>query len=194
MDSGITTVLAAAIAVLGTLSSSILTQRISAHSKLKENELTQLEREKEYQREKKQRDFIERRVAYAMLNTEMRKFRRELNNYLNLIRAGTATDDALAVLDNTRRSYAENYADAQMIVPDEVFVAARQANRGLLDVYGMSRRLDGSMPAMIKEESLAHDEVTVDSAFASLEQALQHIGFVRELMRSDLGITSANNG
>jgi hypothetical protein len=52
MDSGITTVLAAAIAVLGTLLSSVLTQRISARSRLKENELAQLERQNEHELEK----------------------------------------------------------------------------------------------------------------------------------------------
>lgn len=120
MDAGITTVLAATIAVLGTLLSSVLTQRINARSKLKENELAQLERQKEYEREQNSLTTLARRAAYTMLNTEMRKFRRELNNYLLLIRAGAVTDDALRVLEYAHRTYSENYADAQMIVPDEV--------------------------------------------------------------------------
>ena len=191
MDAGITTVLAATIAVLGTLLSSVLTQRINARSKLKENELAQLERQKEYEREQKSLTILARRAAYTTLNTEMRKFRRELNNYLFLIRAGAVTDDALAVLEYAHRTYAENYADAQMIVPDEVFAAAQRANHGLLGVYGMARRLDGSVPAVVNEEAPTHGEETVDSAFVSLNQALQIIGVVREIMRADLGVNSA---
>ena len=170
MDSGITTVLAAAIAVLGTLLSSVLTQRISARSRLKENELAQLERKNEHELEKQQRDFIERRVTYTKLNTGMRKFRRELNNYLVLIRAGAVTDDAMTVLENAHRSYAENYADAQMIVPDKVFAIARKANRELLDVYGIARQLDSFAPARINEETQTRGEETVASTFASLDK------------------------
>jgi hypothetical protein len=194
MDSGVTAVVAAGIAVLGTLLSSVLTQLISARNKRQEGEQARQDRQEEQEIGEKRRDFVERRTAYTQLNTEMRKFRRELSNYLHLIRAGRATDEALAVLQNVRHSYSEHYADAQMIVSDNVFGAGRRVNRGLLDVYGMARRLDGSGLASVTEEARADRGETVDSALAYLDHVLEDMNRFRGIMRADLGVTSAENG
>jgi hypothetical protein len=194
MDSGVITVVAAGVAVLGTLLSSVLTQLIGARNNRQAGEQARQDRQEEREIQEKRRDFIERRTTYTQLNTEMRKYRRELSNYLHLIRADGATDEALAVLQNVRRSYSEHYADAQMIVSDNVFGAARRVNRGLLDVYGMARRLDGSELASITEEARAGSGETVESALAYLDHVLQDMNRFRGIIRADLGVTSAENG
>jgi hypothetical protein len=120
----------------------------------------------------------------------MRKFRRELSNYLHLIGAGRATDEALAALLNVRHSYSEHYADAQMIISDNVFGAGRRVNRGLPDVYGMARRLDGSGLVSGTEERRP-TAGTVDSALAYFDHVLEEMNRFRGIMRADLGVTSA---
>jgi type II secretory pathway pseudopilin PulG len=193
MDSGVTTVLVAVIAVLGTLLSAVLTQLIGARNNREAREQARVDRHEEREIEEKRLDFVERRTTYTQLNTEMRKYRRELSNYLHLIRAGGATDEALGDLQNVRRSYSEHYADAQMIVSDDVFAAARRVNRGLLDVYGMTRRLDGSGLAGVTEEARADSEETVDSALTYLDHVMQDMNRFRGITRADLGVTSEEN-
>jgi hypothetical protein len=77
----ITTIIAAGIAVLGTLLSPVLVQRASARTKEQEYELARRQRQEEREAEKRSQDFIELRTAYTKLNTEMRGFHRALNNY-----------------------------------------------------------------------------------------------------------------
>jgi hypothetical protein len=184
------TVVAAGVAVLGTLLSSVLTQLISARNNRQEGEQARQDRQEEREIEEKRRDFVERRTTYTQLNTESRRFRRELNNYLQLMRTGRATDEALAVLEDVHRSWGEHYADAQMIISDNVFRAARDVNRGLLEAYGLARRLDGSGLASVTEEAWADSTETVDSA---LREVLQCMERFRNTMRADLGVTSAGN-
>ncbi len=187
MNAGITTVVAAAVAVLGTLISPNLAQRVSARTKLQEYELAQQQRQEEREIERQRLDFVERRATYTKLNTEMRKFRRELINYLHLIREGRTTDEALAALDDVRHSYLESYNDAQMIIPDRVLKAAGAANSGLADAYGMVRRLDRSRSSNAASEAPIEE---VDSAIAYLERVRQRITSARDVMRAQLGVTS----
>jgi hypothetical protein len=189
MNAGITTVVAAAVAVLGTLISPVLTQRVSARTKLQEYELAQRQRQEEREIERQRLDFVERRSSYTTLNTEMRKFRRELINYLHLIRRGRSSEEALAALDGVRHSYLQCYADAQMIVPDRVLKAAGQANAALAEAYGMVRRLDGSVSAEVAAGPPV-DEAAVNSALAYLEHVRQRITDTRDVMRAELGVTS----
>lgn len=192
MGSGITTVVAAALAVLGTLlgtlMSPVLTQRNNARSKQQEFDLQQRQRQEEREWNRQQQDFADLRDTYTELNREMRKFWRALNTYVELIRQGNGTNEALAVLEDARHSYGENYSNAQMTVSDEVLAAAQRINRGLLDVYGTLRRLDGSQAAAMTAESPSRARETVDSAFAYLKNVLQEqLTDIRHTMRTEIG-------
>jgi hypothetical protein len=190
MVAGVTTIIAAGLAVLGTLLSPIFAQRVTARAKLQEFELGHRQRQ-EYRGASEQRlAFVERRTAYTELNNQLRAFHRALLNYMHLIEDGTQTGTDLEQLDDARRSYLNRYFDSQMLVSDDVLKAAGIANDGLGRAYGMARRLGSpGSPAAI---SLGYDEPaeTVDSTFAYLEKARQRIANTRNIMRAELGLTS----
>lgn len=85
MNTGTTTAIAAALAVLGTLFSPILAQRVSARIKLQEFDLAQRQRAEDREVEQDRLAYVERRAAYTQLNAQMRAMHRTLLNYMHLI-------------------------------------------------------------------------------------------------------------
>jgi hypothetical protein len=80
-----------------------------------------------------------------------------------------------------------------MIVSDEVFSAAASANGSLSQLYGMALRLDGITVSDLSSGAMADDneEETIESAFAYSERVRQRIWKMRDVMRKELGISSA---
>jgi len=188
MNTAFTTIIAAGVAVLGTLLSPILAQYSASRNKAQEYELARRQRQEERDAERKLQEFIEVRSMYTSLNTEMRAFHRTLRTYLFLIRSGHCDKDARQDLNDRRHVYLQCYADAQMIVSDNVFKAAIVANDGLSRLYGIALRLDG-----FTEPRLASDAATVDKEKETIESALsysqnvrQHIWAVRDIMRKEI--------
>lgn len=136
MSIAVTTVIAAGIAVLGTLLSPVLAQRASARTKAQEYEHEQNRLQEEREIERRDRHLAELRATYTELNTWMRRFQRTLNNYLHLIRAGLCSDESLMALDEVRHEYHQRYSDAQMTVSDSVLRAAGSANGALRNYTG----------------------------------------------------------
>jgi hypothetical protein len=194
MSGADTTIIAAAIAVLGTLLSPILVQYMNARAKGQEHDLAQKQRAEERQAEAELRAYEELRTEYTNLNAQVRNFVRALSDYLHLIRAHKASEEARDLLDNARREYLQCYSDAQMRVSDSVLEAAMDANRGFSRLYGMTLRLDGfTVPARSPEVlSDADTEETIDLAFRYLEQELGPFAWkLRNTMRHELGIGTA---
>jgi hypothetical protein len=67
----ITTLIAAGIAVLGTLLSPVLVQRTTAKAKAQEYELARQQRQEERTAEAQRDKFLDLRAAYTELNAEM---------------------------------------------------------------------------------------------------------------------------
>ena len=84
MNTATTAIIAAGIAVLGTLLSPIAVQYASTRTKMQEYELARRQRQRRRDAEKRSQDFNELRSTYTQLNTEMRGFHRALNTYLHL--------------------------------------------------------------------------------------------------------------
>jgi hypothetical protein len=112
MNAAITTVIAAGIAVIGTLLAPILAQRASARTKAQEYEFELKRHEEDLEAERRLREFTELRSTYTGLNTQMRNFLRALNNYLHLIRSGQCNDEARSSLEVVRHEYHQHYSDA----------------------------------------------------------------------------------
>jgi hypothetical protein len=193
MTSTITTIIAAGIAVLGTLLSPLLVTYANTRAKAQEYELARLQRLEEREAEKRSKDFIELRSTYQELNSEMRRCLRALSNYLHLIRSDRCGDQARDALDAVRHEYLQHYADAQMIIPEEVFAAAIFANNGLSRLYGMVRRLDGLTILDLNSRTTIDNErvETIDSVSSYLEEVRSRIWNLRRVMRTDLGINSS---
>lgn len=189
MIAGVTTIIAAALAVLGTLFSPVLAQRVTARTKLQEFELSQRQRQEEREVEQKRLAFEERRTAYTELNAQMRSMHRALLNYMHLIRAENQSEADVTKLDEARQKYLERYFDVQMLISDSVLNAAGRANDGLSRAYGMARRLGSDAPRATSENG--QGEETIDSTFSYLEEVRQRIADTRNIMRTELGLTAA---
>jgi hypothetical protein len=124
MSANLTTVLVAILAVLGTLSSPLLGQRIAARAKQQEFDLQRQER-LETRADAQQREaFEERRAMYARLNTAARQYTQELRDYLRMLRDNVPMAGGQDRLEKARQAYRDLYSDAQMIFPDTVLKAS----------------------------------------------------------------------
>jgi hypothetical protein len=193
LNIAVTTVIAAGIAVLGTLLSPILAQRASARTKAQEYEHEQNHLREEREIERRDRNLAELRAVYTELNTWMRKFQRALNNYLHLIRAGLCNDENRIALDEVRHEYHQRYSDAQMTVSDGVLHAAGSANGALMKLYGIGRHLDAFQTADLSVDATEGGEETIESAFEYLQETRRRIAYARDLMRKELGVASGGN-
>lgn len=192
MNNATAVIIAAGIAVLGTLLSPIAVQYTSSRAKAQENEYA-----------RRSQDFNELRSTYTQLNTQMRGFHSALNNYLHLIQSGDCNEVARDALNSVRHNHLQVYAVTQMIVPNKVLRAASYANLGLGQLYGLARRLDGFNVPDLSSGAMADDseeveieveegrEETIESAFAYSEKVRQRIYRLRNIMRAELGISSA---
>jgi hypothetical protein len=193
MNTAVTTVIAAGIAVLGTLLSPILVQYATARAKAQEYELARQQRQEEREAEAQINKYVELRKVYTELNTEMRGFLRALSNYLHLVRSQQCSQEARDALNQVRDKYLDSYADAQMMVSDRVFAAAADANNGLARLYGMALRLDGlTVPALSSATvSDGNEEESIETAFTYLGEVRPLIWKLRNTMRMELGIGSS---
>jgi hypothetical protein len=178
----ITTLLAAVIAVLGTVTASIHGQRSALRGKQVEFDLAQVQR-KEAQESTERKEWLEqRRACYVALNIAIRQYRASINDLLHGIRDGEVDDEVRAELMTTRRMYIERHAEAQMTAPGEVLKAAGAVRGHLSSWYGMARRLD---------QVTAVQGETLDAIFSYSERFWGLIEHMRAVMRSDLGISDA---
>jgi hypothetical protein len=85
----------------------------------------------------------------------MRGSLRALSNYLHLMRSRQCSQAALDDLNKVPEEYLDCYAEAQMIISDEVFAAAADANSGLGRICGMALRLDGFTVPVLSSEPVS---------------------------------------
>src|SRR5882724_7504313 len=99
MDSAITSILAAGIALIRTLLSPILAQYVSMRTKKQEFDLARQQRQEQRDANQRLEEIANLRSAYTKLNTEMRNHLRATGNYLHLIRSNRCDQSARDVLD-----------------------------------------------------------------------------------------------
>jgi hypothetical protein len=189
----ITTLIAAGIAVLGTLLSPVLVQRSTAKAKGQEYELARRQRQEERTAEAERDKYLDRRAAYTELNAEMRAFVRSLSRYLHLISGNQASEAARNTLNEAREKYLQCYSDAQMRVSDGVLTAAAEANSGLGLLYGMALRIDGLTPPALSPEDHSASEMddSIGKAFDLLQEVRSLTWKMRDKMRAELGVSSS---
>lgn len=181
----LSTVVAALIAVLGTLSASFLAQRGTLRDKRQEFELARMQRQEDNELAAQKARLEQRRACYVALNIAARQFRVAILNLLHALQAEQVNEDVRAALEEARRQYLERHAEAQMIVPDEVLNAAGAVKGNLDNWYGMVKRLD---------RGTSEINETLDSTFEYRKRLWQSLGLLRTTMRIDLGVSDGESG
>jgi hypothetical protein len=125
------------------------------------------------------RKFEERRAAYTAMNRASREFDTVLKDALHRIRDGAYGDEERAEVESVRRSYRDQYAEIQMIVPQRVLDASRAVNVVLAEGDAAVKRLDRKRPL---------DGETAEGVLADLKEARPRLRTLSELMREDLGV------
>ncbi|MFI7052265.1 hypothetical protein ACIBLB_09420 [Streptosporangium canum] len=179
-----TPILAATIAVVGTLAGTFLTQQSSLRGKRMDFEQAKVQRSED-RKNTEQKEWLEqRRACYVALNIAIRQHRTAINDLLHGIRDGEVSEEVRADLAQTRRAYVERHAEAQMTAPREVLKTAGLVRGHLSSWYGMARRLDQEIPG---------EGETLDAAFAYGERFWERGKRMRAAMRNDLGISDASD-
>ncbi|MFD8431917.1 hypothetical protein ACFV1R_30445 [Streptomyces coelicoflavus] len=165
--------------IIGTLASGLLTQRSANKSKLRELERADQQRRDERVYQTEQARIESRRSCYVALNIAARLYQTALTNYLVAIRSDAVTDEIRTDVEEMRRDHRARHAEAQMLVPDAVLVAAGTVNSHLSNLYGVLRRIDIGEPEQGE---------TLESAAEMRKGAWDVLSAMRTIMRRDLGI------
>jgi hypothetical protein len=172
VSADLTTVIVAALGLVGTLTSPALTQRAALKARREEVEAQRAERAEARLSEEMEL----RRRTYVDLNARARHYRSAALDHLSALAASRGhPDDTRLELDAARRAFAECHSQAQMIVPDGILRLATETSRKLGDAYRLLTR-DPS-------------DVDLHGAKAYVEATLgEALWIFRAAMRADLGI------
>ncbi|WP_158697857.1 hypothetical protein [Streptomyces prunicolor] len=179
MSSSTSALVIALVGIIGTLASALLTQRSASSNTLRELERADQQRREERGHQTKQAIVEARRSCYVALNIAARLYQTALTNYLIAIRSGAVTDEIRIDVDEMRRGHRARDAEAQMLVPDDVLIAAGKVNSHLSILYGILRRLDLGEP---------EPGETIEMAAELRVGTWELLAAMRTIMRRDLGI------
>jgi hypothetical protein len=179
MSADSSAILIAAVGVLGTLASPIVSQRLSARARRDEFEMQKSERLEARQREQQQLALANKRSCYIALMANARRYRVEMMNYLYTVKTGTVDNDTRNELEAARRAYIMTSAEAQMTASLRVLAMIEAFNSGLYKGYRATKRLEDGEPEP-------------DGSFEETESFLTRLwdqwNDMREAMRQDLNI------
>jgi tryptophan 2,3-dioxygenase len=164
----VTAMITAVVGVLGTLLAPLLAQR--AADRRSAAEATEAE---------SRRTFEERRDTYTAMNRASRHFHTLLKDALHRLRDGVYEAEDRVAVEDSRRDYRDQYARAQMIVPQRILDASRELNVVLAGADAALKRLDRGRP---------REGETVESTLLALKAAEPKLTAMRRTMRADLGL------
>ncbi|MGI5391867.1 hypothetical protein [Streptomyces sp. CA-251251] len=173
----------AVIGVCGTLAATWLTQRSNDRTRQRELAHTEQQRQAAYDEQVQDAMLTVRRTAYVALNATARQYLTALRDRAHAWESTPGSNQGADLLEEQRASYRNCYAEAQMIVPDAVLTAARTANAELNEIYGILRRLEQGSP---------REGDTLSSVRSRVGSARRLLHVLRDVMRSDLGVTETS--
>ncbi|MFI9781365.1 hypothetical protein ACIHCV_43315 [Streptomyces sp. NPDC051956] len=186
MGGSIAALVIAALGVIGTLASGLLTQRAAACARMVELEHDQRHRRGEEDRNRRQAMLERRHACYVTLNMADRQFHSTLLLYVDSLRTGIDIERAKADVEAARDAMREQWGEAQLVLSDALLPVAAEANGVLWKIYEMVRRIERGHEESGETVEAAHDrlrEATRSSLFA-----------LREAMRRDLGVSALSEG
>jgi uncharacterized membrane protein len=179
LSADVTVVIAAVVGVVGTLSSPVLTQRLTQRAKQQELDFQRRQWLDEREEERLRTNLRERRDTYIAVNASARALRRALKNSLF-----DSSADVNAELEQARAVFGTCYAECQLIATDTVLEVAGSVSGELAAAYGAVKKLVAS-----NQESVIFDserQELHDLLDGSVRDEIQRL---RLVMRVDLGIT-----
>jgi hypothetical protein len=181
VDGNVVALIVAVVGVLGTLTSPVITQRLSARSR--RDELEAQRRDAREAREHARADAVlaEKKAAYIAFNGAIRRYRVELMNYLHAVAERTPDETDRAALGEARRAYSTVVAEMQIMAADPVLTAMEEITSRLSSAFDAVKKLELGAP----KPGWSFDETR-----AELLSLWDHWGPLRQAIRSDLGIHS----
>ena len=179
MGGSLAALLIAALGVIGTLTSGLLTQHVSARARMAELEHDHRTRRAEEGRSRRQAVLEKRHACYVALNMADWQFHSTLLLHIDALRTGVDTGRTNDAMEAARDAMREQWGEAQLVVPDGLLPLATKANHILWKIYEMVRRIERG-----------HEEPgeSLESATTMLQGAKAHVFDLRKAMRKDLGI------
>ncbi|WP_274912098.1 hypothetical protein [Streptomyces sp. WZ-12] len=163
----------AAVGVVGTLLSALLTQRAAERSRRREQERAERARARETE---------ERRACYVALNTATRQYLAALTDQFHALSRTEDPRVARQRLTEARDLHRDVYAEAQMRLPDPVLALAGEVTHALGTLYGRLRRLDEGSP---------RPGDSLDTVRGEVDALWERLRDLRRGMRADLGASGA---
>ncbi|MGP3687547.1 hypothetical protein ACTVZO_23145 [Streptomyces sp. IBSNAI002] len=170
-------VIIAVAGVAGTLGGSLLTQRGSERTRLREIELVRGQEETHQSR-------VLRRTCYVELNRDARQFTTALNRHLHVLRERGVEEADRVALEEAKDAHRDRYSEAQMIAPDAVLVRVSAVNQALNKVYGQVKRLERGEPG---------PDETMETAERDRQVVWGMLRAMRAEMRHDLGVSAGGS-
>jgi hypothetical protein len=167
--------LIAALGVIGTLLSGLLTQHVSARARMAEMEHDHRTRRAEEGRNRRQAVLDKRHACYVALNMADWQFHSTLLLHVDALRTGIDTARTNDAMEAARDAMREQWGEAQLVLPDDLLPLAAKANHVLWKVYETVRRIE-------------RGDEEVESATSMLRKAREHVFDLRKAMRKDLGV------
>jgi hypothetical protein len=183
LSANVTTLLAAVVAVLGTITSPVLTQRYTNRARLQEIEAARRQRLEDRDEAQRTTSLLERRASYTTLHTASWDFRRALKNCL-------FDAHALEELEIARQAFLSSYRNSQMIAADAVLKAAAPVYNALTRTYGRVKRLTAETFDSHGDRLKGDEHAVIQAALNSqVEDAIRQL---RMAMREDLGVAGSH--
>ncbi|MER5894152.1 hypothetical protein [Streptomyces sp. NPDC001876] len=162
----------------GTLLAPITTAWVSSRSRRQEFELQQHSDRTKRHIDDAQANLERRRDTYVALNSGARRYRFLMMEDLYAMRSGAETDPATELV---RAEFQDTYAQAQMLVPDNVLQPCQAVRVALAEAKKLMESL---------AEDGAHDQQKWQEAHTFLIQMWDAITAMQLAMRQDLGIST----
>ncbi|WP_369391544.1 hypothetical protein AB5J72_30965 [Streptomyces sp. CG1] len=179
MSPSTSALIVAVVGVVGTLLSGVLAHRSALRSTSMELDHAARQRHEDRSEEQRRETVNARKATYAAFNLHLRQFHQVLSRHYMALEAGQASPEQGQDREEPRRNLRDVYADAQMVVTDDVLLAGSRLVHQLHRIHAL---------LMQHEQGTTTDESLGDIR-ERLERASQSLYEVRQTMRQDLGIT-----
>ncbi|OKJ76174.1 hypothetical protein [Streptomyces sp. CB02460] len=180
MDPSLTALIVAVVGVAGTLVSGVMAHRGALRAKTVELDRAERLRREELLADERRENLAVRRASYAVFNQRLRQFHSVLSKDYFTLAAGEARPERGQEREEPRRVLRDVYAEAQMVIGDEVLTVAGGVVHQLHRVHALLGR---------HERGEAADE-PLEEIRESLERASEGLYEVRQTMRRDLGVSA----
>ncbi|WP_405759235.1 hypothetical protein OG234_11510 [Streptomyces sp. NBC_01420] len=180
MDPSLTALVVAVVGVAGTLASGVLAHRGALKAKTVELDRAERQRRDEQLAAERREALAARRASYAVFNQRLRQFHSVLSKDYFALAAGEPGPDRAREREEPRRVLRDVYAEAQMVISDDVLAAAG----------GVVHQLHRIHALLGPHERGEEADESLDDIRERLERASEGLYEVRQTMRRDLGVSA----